>query len=69
MGHRTIRSRASRLIAGVALMAAALVPTAATAWGYFGHRTTAEIAWANIEHETRAAIARLFAHERELGTP
>ena len=69
MGHRTIRSRASRLIAGVALMAAALVPTAATAWGYFGHRTTAEIAWANIEPETRAAIARLIAHERELGTP
>ena len=73
MGHRAIRNRApnlvGRLIAALALLGAALVPNAATAWGYFGHRTTAEIALANVETETRAAIRRLIAHEKQLGTP
>lgn len=73
MGHRAIRNRApnvvARLIAALALLGAALIPGAAAAWGYFGHRTTADIAWANVEPETRAAIRRLVAHSDELGTP
>lgn len=43
--------------------------SAAQAWGYFGHETTAKIALANVAPETRAGIARLLAVERELGTP
>ena len=69
MGHRAIRRRAHRLIAGVAAVLLALQPSLAGAWGYFGHETTARIALANIRPETRAAIARLIANERELGTP
>ena len=57
----------SRLLAtALALLA---VPAPAAAWGYFGHETTARIALANIEPRSRAALARLLAHERELGTP
>lgn len=47
----------------------ALAPATASAWGFFGHETTAKIALANVRPETRAAIARLVAHDRELGTP
>jgi hypothetical protein len=53
----------------IGALALALVPNVAAAWGYFGHRTTAEIALANVEPGTRAAIRRLIAHEKELGTP
>ena len=69
MGDRAIRDRAARLIAALALALAALAPQGAAAWGYYGHRTTAEIALANVSPETRAAIARLVAHDAELGTP
>jgi hypothetical protein len=44
-------------------------PQTAHAWGYFGHETTARIALANVEPRTRAALARLYAYERQLGTP
>lgn len=44
-------------------------PQAVQAWGHFGHDTTARIALANIEPDTRRSIARLFAYERQLGTP
>ena len=70
MGDRTIRSAAGvifRLVA--ALLALLAAPGPARAWGYFGHETTAKIALANITPKTRAALARLLAHERELGTP
>lgn len=69
MGHRAVRNRAAHLIGALALLLAALLPASAQAWGYFGHRTTAQIALANVRPETRAAIARLIAHEKELGTP
>ena len=72
MDHRAIRSRASRLTAGLiaALAAFALcLPAPALAWGGLGHRTTAEIAEANGRPETRAAMNRLFAYEARLGTP
>ncbi|MXO75075.1 endonuclease [Altererythrobacter aerius] len=68
MGDRTIRPRA-RLIAALAVLLALLQPSGALAWGFFGHETTARIALANVRPETRAAIARLVAHDRELGTP
>ena len=56
-----------RLVA--ALLGALLaMPAPAAAWGYFGHETTARIALANVTPQTRTAIARLFRHERELGT-
>lgn len=57
----------ARLVA--ALIAAAVLPAPALAWGYFGHETTARIALANVSPQTRAAVARLLRHERELGTP
>ncbi|QYU66798.1 S1/P1 nuclease [Leptolyngbya sp. 15MV] len=72
MDHRAIRTPATQLIARLlaALAALALVlPTPAQAWGFFAHRTTAQIALANVRPETRSAIQRLFAHEALLGTP
>lgn len=69
MDHRAIRNRAARLTAALALLLGLLIPQGAGAWGYFGHRTTAQIALANVAPETRAAIARLVAHDRALGTP
>jgi hypothetical protein len=68
MGPRPVR-RLARLTAGFAALALLLQPSLAGAWGFFGHETTARIALANVRPETRAAIARLIAHERELGTP
>ena len=52
-----------------ALLVLLAMPAPAQAWGYFGHATTARIAMANVKPRTRAAIARLLAHEREIGTP
>lgn len=72
MDHRAIRTSATQLIARLlaALAALALVlPTPAQAWGFFAHRTTAQIALANVRPETRSAMQRLFAYEARLGTP
>src|SRR5690606_30460356 len=69
MGHRAIRNRAAHLIGALALLLASLLPASANAWGYYGHQTTARIALTNVKPETRTAIARLIAHESELGTP
>lgn len=73
MGYRTVGQRAISRVACIAAAAAALLalllPAPALAWGYYGHETTARIAWANVRPQTRAAILRLIAHERELGTP
>lgn len=52
-----------------ALLALLAIPAPASAWGYFGHETTARIALANVSPHTRAAVARLLSHEREIGTP
>ena len=68
VGHRPIRVTA-RLIAALLAMLALVQPGAAGAWGYYGHATTGRIALANVKPETRAAIARLIAHQAELGTP
>lgn len=65
MGHRAIRNRF--LIACAALLA--LLPAQAHAWGFFAHRTTAEIALENVTPETRAKIERLLRAAPELGTP
>ncbi|MBX7532563.1 S1/P1 nuclease [Qipengyuania sp. 1XM1-15A] len=65
MGHRAIRNRF--LIACAALLA--LLPAQAQAWGFFAHRTTAEIALENVTPETRAKIERLLRAAPELGTP
>lgn len=56
----------ARLFAALALLA---LPAPASAWGFFGHETTARIALANVTPQTRAKLARLYRHERELGTP
>ncbi len=72
MDYRAIRTRArrqiARLIAGIAALTL-VVSTPASAWGFFAHRTTAQIALANVRPETRAAMQRLFAYEARLGTP
>ncbi|WP_240782047.1 S1/P1 nuclease [Qipengyuania sediminis] len=52
-----------------ALILALFGAQAAHGWGYFGHETTARIALANVEPRTRVGLARLYAAERELGTP
>ena len=57
------------LLAAFALLAASLIPAPVQAWGEYGHRTTGAIALANVKSETRAAITRLLAHEKQLGTP
>lgn len=76
MDHRAIRARARRQVARLtsrfigALAALALVaPAPVLAWGFFGHRTTAQIAMANVTPQTRAAIVRLLAYEAQIGTP
>ncbi|MGN6497650.1 MAG: S1/P1 nuclease [Tsuneonella sp.] len=61
--------RLSRLLAALAALLALLFPGVASAWGYYGHETTGRIAEANVRPATRAAIARLIAHSRQLGTP
>ena len=65
MGHRTIRHRV--LTAFAALLA--LLPAQAHAWGFFAHRTTAEIADENISDDTRSSMQRLFAAAPLLATP
>lgn len=55
-----------RLFAALAVLA---LPAPALGWGYFGHETTARIALANVTPQTRAGLARLYRHEREIGTP
>ncbi len=69
MGNRTVRQYLRRLTGALAALLALAQPGAAQAWGYYGHQTTGRIALANVEPSTRAAIARLIAHNRELGTP
>ena len=58
----------TRWFAVLAVLGLAM-PSPALAWGYYAHRTTADIALANVKPETRAAIARLLRHSAELGTP
>ena len=65
MGYRAIRHRLLLTLAALAL----LLPAQAQAWGFFAHRTTAEIADANISAETRAKMQRLFAAAPLLATP
>jgi hypothetical protein len=48
---------------------ALIIPAPAHAWGFYGHRTTAQIALANVSPSTRAKIARLIRAEAQLGTP
>ncbi len=62
-------SRFAGFAAAAALVLTSLVPSAAWAWGGYGHRTTGQIALANVKPETRAAIARLMRYEKDLGTP
>lgn len=73
MGDRTVGQRTfgrlGRLVAALATALTLLVPSPSLAWGYYGHETTARIALANVKPATRAAIARLIAHDAELGTP
>ena len=59
----------TRILALLAALALLLAPPPALGWGFFAHRTTAEIAWANIRPETRAGIAALLRSEAALGTP
>ena len=69
MGDRAMGHRPVRLIAALAALLALVQPSVAGAWGYYGHATTGRIALANVKPSTRAAIARLIAHQAELGTP
>ena len=70
MGDRTIRTGRAKIAALLVALAALLAGASpALAWGDYAHRTTARIALANITPASRAAIGRLLAHARELGTP
>ena len=73
MGDRAVGQRPRRLtprcLAALAALLALLQPASALAWGYYGHATTGRIALANVKPQTRAGIARLIAHQAELGTP
>lgn len=58
-----------RIVAALlALVALALAPQPALAYGPYAHSVTAEIALANMKPETRAAIARLLRASPQLGT-
>jgi len=65
VGDRAIRNGWLTALA----LAALLLPVSAQAWGFYAHRTTAEIAEANIHPETRAGIAKLLRAAPLLGTP
>ncbi|WP_234026460.1 S1/P1 nuclease [Qipengyuania thermophila] len=52
-----------------ALLVAVTAAGPASAWGEFGHRTTAAIAMENIAPRTRAELAALWRHAPLLGTP
>ncbi|RYY35540.1 MAG: endonuclease, partial [Sphingomonadales bacterium] len=70
MGDRAIRGATGVILRLFAMFLALFaLPVPASAWGYFGHETTARIALVNVSPQTRAAIARLLRHEREIGTP
>ncbi|TRD12764.1 S1/P1 nuclease [Erythrobacter insulae] len=45
------------------------MPVEAHAWGFYAHRTTADIAEVNVSPETRAKIEALMKSEALLGTP
>ncbi len=66
MGYRAIRTS---WLSALAALAALLAPASAQAWGFYAHRTTAEIAEANIRPDTRAGIAKLLKAAPLLGTP
>ncbi len=69
MGYRTSRGGwLSQIIAAIAV-AAAILPSPALAWGFFAHRTTADIAMENVSPSARAKIARLMRSQSLLGTP
>lgn len=69
MGYRAIR-KGGFAIAACALAALFLaVPESARAWGFYAHRTTADIAEANVSPATRAKIRRLLRSAPLLGTP
>ena len=69
MGHRTIRERRYGVIIGALMALVMMVPAPAHAWGFYAHRTTADIAEANVSPETRAKIEALMRSEALLGTP
>ena len=48
---------------------ALLIPAPVSAWGFYAHRTTADIAEENVSPATRAKIRQLMRSERLLGTP
>ncbi|MBV7258223.1 S1/P1 nuclease [Erythrobacter crassostreae] len=73
MGHRTIRERRhgviwAALLAPVFALILAL-PAPAQAWGFYAHRTTADIAEVNVSPATRVKIDALMKSEALLGTP
>lgn len=53
----------------LALVAVALLPRPALAWGEYGHRTVASIAWAYLTPAARTEVTRLLAKERLAETP
>ena len=65
MGYRAIRHRFLIALAAVLV----LLPGQVSAWGFYAHRTTAEIANENIRPETRAGIAKLLRAAPQLGEP
>ena len=67
MGHPAIRNRVVKRVLALLAACLALVPAPVQAWGYYAHRTTAEIALANIRPETRAGIERLLKAAPALG--
>ncbi len=48
---------------------AVLMPTPASAWGFYAHQKTAEVAEANVSPSTRAKIRQLMRSEALIGTP
>ena len=67
MGHPAIRNRVVKRVLALLAACLALVPAPVQAWGYYAHRTTAEIALANIRPETRAGLERLLKAAPALG--
>lgn len=69
MGYRAIREGRPGVILAALCALVLVLPVPANAWGFFAHRTTADIAEANVSPQTRAKIRQLMRSEQMLGTP
>ena len=58
-------NRTAHLLAAVSALAAAIAPTAASAWGFEGHEVVADIARAELTPAVRVRVDALLAADTD----